>query len=47
MLTGFIIYIGFLICKSSESVLDKIIEITIKFKYPKETLKNKMCSRCI
>ena len=41
------IYFGFWIYKSSESVLEKIIKITLKFKYPRETLKNKICSRCL
>ena len=43
ILKGLWIYLGFSICQCSESVLETTLENNFKFKYPRETLKNKIC----
>ena len=43
ILKGLLIYLGFWICQSFESVLETALKNNFKFKYPRETLKNKIC----
>ena len=43
ILKGLLILLGFWICQSSESVLEITLKNNFKFKYPRETLKNKIC----
>ena len=47
ILKGLIIYLGLWICQSSESIMKTTLKNNFKFKYSKETLKNKICLECI